>query len=115
MFVRNFPTEKIYQTDLFNLSKIIQRILVEDEFSYGTKRVLCMRPDLCKVKDIVAKLLSFLGCHNLLIKQRSQEKYKEKVNYSQRRPSKRGNCLPLYPQKAAEWHNRGFHQPSELQ
>jgi len=81
MSIRNFPTERICQNDLFNLSKIIQRILVKDELSYGTKRVLCMRPDLCKVKDIVAELFSLIGCHNLLIKQRSQERYKAKVDY----------------------------------
>ena len=69
--MRNFPTERICQTDLFNLSKIVLRILVKDEFSYGAKRELCVRPDLCKVKDIVAELLSLLGCHSLLIKQRN--------------------------------------------
>ena len=58
-------------TDLFNLSKVILRILVKDELSYGTKRELCVRPDFCKVEDIVAEPLSLLGCHGLLDKQRN--------------------------------------------
>lgn len=29
-----------------------------------------MRPDFCKVEDIVAEPLSLLGCHGLLNKQR---------------------------------------------
>jgi len=81
MFMRNFPTETIDKTNLFDLSKVILRILVKNEFSDGTKRELCVRPDLCKVKDIVAELLSLLGCHSLLIKQKSQERYRKKVNY----------------------------------
>jgi hypothetical protein len=51
--------------DLFNLSKVVLRVLVENEFSNGPEREFPMRPNFCKVKDVIAELFSLLRCHSL--------------------------------------------------
>jgi hypothetical protein len=54
------------QTDLLNLRKVILRVLVEYEFSDGTKWELAMWPDLCEIEDVVAEFFCLLRGHGLL-------------------------------------------------
>ena len=52
---------------LLNLSEVVLRIFIENKLPYGAERVLCERPDLCKIKDVVTEFLSLLRRHRLLI------------------------------------------------
>ena len=54
------------QTNLFNFSEVVQRVLVQDHLADGAEWELCMRPDLGQIKNVVAELLSLLGRHHLL-------------------------------------------------
>lgn len=51
---------------LLNLGEVVSWIFIEDKFPYWAERELCMRPDLCKIKDIVTEFLSLLRRHRLL-------------------------------------------------
>lgn len=45
------------------LSEIIERILIEDEFSHGNKRIFSFRPDLSDIESIEGTILRLIEWH----------------------------------------------------
>lgn len=54
------------KTYLFDLGKVVLRVLVEDDFPDRAKRVILVRPDFGEIKDVVPEVLSLFGSHGLL-------------------------------------------------
>lgn len=54
------------ESHLLNLSKVVVRVLVEDDLADGSEWEFAVWPDLGQVKNVVAELFSLLGCHGLL-------------------------------------------------
>jgi hypothetical protein len=51
--------------NLFNLSKVVLGVLVEDEVPNRSKGELSVRPDLGQIKNVVTEFLGLLGSHGL--------------------------------------------------